>query len=293
MPDQPHFRYLPVLKAQRDWGLYLTDCGYTEIGPGSPYPPQRHPDAYHFDWKEGRILNEYQIVYITRGKGVFEARGMKRAVIEAGDVFILFPGVWHRYTPDPKTGWDEHWIGFCGPLAPGWMKPPFFQKTKPILKIGEDENLRLQFRTLVEAVERSPAGAPFSRAGDILKILGLLQERVRNVGGAGHISSVVREAQNRILKQAEDLIDFPALARELGTSYTSFRRTFRQQTGLAPAQFQFEVRFNRARDLLATTGLSISEIAEQTGFASVFYFSRAFKKRTSLTPKAYRACAHH
>ena len=78
MQEQPHFRYLPVLATQRRWGLFLTDCGYTAIGPGTPYPPQRHPDAFHFDWQHGRTLDEYQVVYITRGRGVFEAQGVRR-----------------------------------------------------------------------------------------------------------------------------------------------------------------------------------------------------------------------
>jgi len=291
MLHQPHFRYLPVLKSQRDWGLYLTDCGYTEIGPNMPYPPQRHPDAYHFDWKKGRTLDEYQVVYITRGGGVFEAKGVRLQSIQAGDLFVLFPGLWHRYAPDPRTGWDEQWIGLNGEIAKRLLKAPFFQPKRPILRIGADEDLRLRFRSLVEAVERTPAGVPFSITGDVLKILGLIQERSRGVGAAGSLSAVVREAQNRILRQAEQDIDFPALARALGTSYTSFRRAFKQQTGLAPAQFQSEIRLNRACDLLASTERSVTEIADLTGFDTVFYFSRAFKKKTGATPKSYRTQA--
>jgi len=288
MAFTPHFHYLPVLKAQRDWGLFLTDCGYTEIGPNTPYPPLRHPNAYHFGWKRGRTLDEYQLVYITRGRGVFEARGVRRQALRAGDAFVLFPGVWHRYAPDQKTGWDEQWIGFRGALADAVMKPPFFPKSRPVLNIGTDEDVRMRFRSIVDAVARNPAGSPFSAAGDILKILGLLQERARDLKGTGRISPLVRAAQNHILRHAAHTLDFPALARSLGASYTSFRRAFRRQTGLAPAQYQGEIRMNRARDLLVSTGLSVSEIAEQTGFATVFYFSRAFKKKTGLTPKVFR-----
>lgn len=288
MPLQSHFRYLPVLPAQRQWGLFLTDCGYTVIEPGTPYPPQRHPDAYHFDWKRGRTLSEYQVVYITRGRGVFEAKGVRRQAIETGDVFVLFPGVWHRYAPDPKTGWDEQWIGFSGPLAERLLHAPFFRHSKPVLRIGAEDSLRRRFIELVDAVERNPAGAPFSSAGDILKIVGLIQERIRPVGASGRISGLIREAQNRILEQAAHALDFEALAREFGVSYTTFRRRFRQQTGVAPAQFQNTIRINRARDLLSSTEFSVTEIAEQTGFDTVFYFSRVFKKKTGLTPKAFR-----
>ena len=286
-PDS-HFRYLPVLKAQRDWGLFLTDCGYSVIEPGTTYPPQRHPDAYQFDWKKGRTLDEYQIVYITRGGGAFEAKGVRRQTLEAGDVFLLFPGVWHRYAPDPHTGWDEQWIGFNGALADRLFAAPFFNKKKPALKIGVDEALRQHFIALVHDIEHNPAGMPFSSAGRILEILGLIHERTQNIGANGRISGIVREAQNQLLLQAAKPIDFARLASELGVSYTTFRRSFKQQTGVSPAHFQNTIRINRACDLLATTELSVSEIAEQTGFESVYYFSRSFKKKTRQTPSAFR-----
>jgi transcriptional regulator GlxA family with amidase domain len=141
-------------------------------------------------------------------------------------------------------------------------------------------------------LERDPAGIPFSGAGQLIEILGLIQERIQSVGANGPISGVIREAQNRILQQAARPVDFAALARELGVSYTTFRRSFKQQTGVAPAQFQNTIRINRARDLLASTELSVSEIAERTGFNTVFYFSRIFTKKMGQTPSAYRTQAH-
>ena len=46
---------------------------------------------------------------------------------------------------------------------------------------------------------------------------------------------------------------------------------------------------SRARQLLAETGLTISQIAEALGFRDVFFFSRQFTQRTGQTPSAYRA----
>ena len=51
------------------------------------------------------------------------------------------------------------------------------------------------------------------------------------------------------------------IAREVGMGYTWFRRVFREYVGMAPAQYQHTMRLNKARELLATTAHSISEIA--------------------------------
>ena len=107
----------------------------------------------------------------------------------------------------------------------------------------------------------------------------------------GDISKIIREAQNYILRNVTQAIDFSLLARELGIGYSSFRHRFKQQTGNSPAQFQNAIRVNRAQDLLASTDFSVSEIAEQTGFESIYYFSRFFTKKVGCSPTVYRAKA--
>ena len=49
---------------------------------------------------------------------------------------MLFPGVWHRYQPDPKTGWHEFWIGFDGETARNWQKNKFISAAKPVVKMN-------------------------------------------------------------------------------------------------------------------------------------------------------------
>jgi len=71
-------------------------------------------------------------------------------------------------------------------------------------------------------------------------------------------------------------------------SYTVFRRLFQKETGHAPLAYQLETRINRARVLLQQTDLSVTEIAHQTGFSNVFYFSKMFSNRTGQTPTACR-----
>lgn len=189
--------------------------------------------------KQGRTLDEYDVVYITRGRGTFEPRVSGRHAIEAGDVFVLFPGVWHRYTPDTETGWDEQWIGFNGAIASQLMRAPFFLQKEPVLRIGVDESLRQRFIALFNDIKRDPAGAPLSGTSRILEILGLIQERAQSAGANGRVTEVIR--------------------------------------------------LNRARDLLASTDLPITEVATQTGFETIFYFSECFKKITGQVPSDYRA----
>jgi len=283
-----YFRYLPVSPAQQQWGLFLTDCGQTEILPGSDYPPTHHPAGYAFTWERGRTLDEYQLVAITRGRGTFEADGVRPQQIEAGDLFLLFPGVWHRYAPDRAIGWHEQWIGFNGHQADRIMAKPFFNPRKPVLHLGVAPLLRLRLEPFIESIAADPTGAPFSTGGRILEILGLLKELRPDHPAQARNVQRVRQAQAIILRQANRPIDFEALAREVGMSYTTFRRTFTEETHQSPVQFQLAIRLNHARHLLATTDLPVAAIAEETGFDSVFYFSRFFRQKTGKTPSVWR-----
>ncbi|MDL2209119.1 AraC family ligand binding domain-containing protein, partial [Parabacteroides sp. OttesenSCG-928-O15] len=107
-----HIKYLIVNEADSLWGLIVNSVGYQRIEPGEAYPPRNHPTRYLFNVDKGRVLNEYQLLYITRGKGVFTSSERKKTEVKEGNMFLLFPGEWHSYKPDKETGWDEYWIGF-------------------------------------------------------------------------------------------------------------------------------------------------------------------------------------
>lgn len=66
-----------------------------------------------------------------------------------------------------------------------------------------------------------------------------------------------------------------------------FSRLFFQYTGGRPLHYIHEKRIERAQYLLTTTSLTFSEVAEETGFENLPYFSKIFKKVTNLTPGQY------
>jgi hypothetical protein len=68
-----YFQYLPVSVQNIDWGLYLTAVGTESVPPGcEPYPSAIHPSMYYFTWEEGRVLPEYQLLYLARGRMIFD-----------------------------------------------------------------------------------------------------------------------------------------------------------------------------------------------------------------------------
>lgn len=81
-------------------------------------------------------------------------------------------------------------------------------------------------------------------------------------------------------------VTFLAERANLHTDY--FSRLFQQYTGERPVKYIQEKRIERAQYLMVTTQMTYSEIATQTGFENVFYFSKIFKKITGMSPGNYK-----
>ena len=98
--------------------------------------------------KKGRILREYQLLYITKGKGTFASDGTPERNIGKGNLIVLFPGQWHTYSPDVQTGWNEYYIGFEGSFIDQFVRNGFLSKEDQVLAIGLNEELVTLFHKL-------------------------------------------------------------------------------------------------------------------------------------------------
>ena len=91
--------YNPPDRDAKIWGVRAIDVGYTVIPPNTDYPPHHHPDSYMFTWERGRVFSEYQFLAVTRGQGEIETASVGHLKVVTGDIFVLFPGEWHRFRP--------------------------------------------------------------------------------------------------------------------------------------------------------------------------------------------------
>ncbi len=282
------FRYFPISDRDRRWGLFLTTAGESRIPPRSPYPPPGHPGAYQFDWKKGRVLQEHQIVYISAGRGLLETERARWRVLP-GSAFVLYPGLWHRYRPDSRTGWIEHWVGCDGPVIRGLVRNGFFSPRRPLLRVREEDLLLAAFSSVIDAIHAGRPALQQLGAGATLYILSLLYsaQQPGQDGGEG-IARAIHEAMRRMADPTQDTVHLKDLARGLGVSYSWFRRTFAHHTGLSPHQYRLQLRVGRARTLLSETALTVKEVAFRCGFESEQYFCRLFRRKTGTSPGEWR-----
>ncbi len=288
-----YFAYLPDQYPGSIWGCVATSVGFTRVGPGREYPPHRHPLDHHFSWADGRVLSAYQIIFISEGRGTVEyGQQHQTEQVEAGTVLLLFPGVWHRYAPDDKEGWVEHWIECRGPVFDQAVREGIIHPDRSVLRAGLAPDLLQCFDRCHQLAQRGALAHQdmLSTLGlHMLSMLGRLQREQCPVKQA--IDDVVERGHALIALRCQEPLDTRKLAGELGVSYSHFRHAFKARLGISPKQCHLQLRLQKAQDLLSNTGKSIKEIAEMLGFESPFHLSRQFKDRMGMAPKDWRITA--
>lgn len=79
------------------------------------------------------------------------------------------------------------------------------------------------------------------------------------------------------------------LARQLGISEVYLRKLFLSCYNITPRQYILDLRIRAAKQMIADTPFTITAIAEECGFTSLYHFCRVFKQRTGFTPTQYAA----
>ncbi|MBQ4022585.1 MAG: AraC family transcriptional regulator [Prevotella sp.] len=283
-------KYLVVNERDAQWGLAVSTVGYEEIGIGEEYPTHGHAEGYYFHVNKGRVLNEYQLLYIIEGEGIFQSTHQPPVNIKAGDLFLLFPGEWHTYHPLPEKGWKKYWIGFKGPNIDNRVRQRFLSPEKPVFHVGYSAEL---VRLYKNAYKTALAEKPYFQqllAGIVNLQVGLMYSLERsNMLNKNHEHlNMIDRARLRIRETLESGVTIQQIAQEQGVSYSNFRKLFKEYTGISPALYQQDLKLQQAKEMLTTTAMSIKEIAYQLNFESPDYFSSKFRSKTGLRPSEFR-----
>ena len=283
-------KYLVPAEGDQLWGLTVTSVGNQVITSEEEYPPQNHPKGYFFDVEAGRVLDEFQLLYITDGEGII-TYGEKKITqrLTEGKMFLIFPGMWHTYQPDEHSGWKEYWIGFKGEMIDRLVAAGYFTPDKPVFEMGFNEPIVDLYLKACDIAHADRIGAQPALSGIVMHMLGLMYFRQQShLLDDENMISKINKAKVVMRETIYENLTPHDIADRIGLGYSVFRKAFREYAGIAPAQYMKEFRVNEAKLLLANTTHTIKEISYILKYDNPEYFSIAFKKRTGKTPLMYR-----
>jgi two-component system response regulator YesN len=114
--------------------------------------------------------------------------------------------------------------------------------------------------------------------------------KFRDSATGSKYSKIIQKAQEYILKNFADKdISLHSVAKEVNISPNHFSTIFSKEMGETFISYITRIRIEKAKELLKTTQMRMSDIGYEAGYNDTHYFSYVFKKHTGVTPKEYRS----
>ena len=287
--NKKFYKYLTIGEEDKKWGVFLTGAGHIMVDRFTEYPLADDPSHHYFHWSIGRRLSEYRKVMNFKIVELEKDKKTDPQKIIAGDIFFLFPNVWHRFKPDNATGWDEYWVEFDGELVRHYRAKEFLSPENPVITIGIQEEIAKNYLKIINLLKEEKPGFQYIASGILMQILGQIFALKKYHPFEGKaVENQISQAKLMILGNMSLTISQEEIAKSIGMGYSLYRKKFKEYTGVSPAQYQIQLRINKAKDLLITSNRSFKEIANNLGFESTDYFSRLFKQKSGFTPSDFR-----
>lgn len=203
------------------------------------------------------------------------------------EAFLTAKGELQTFSVGPN--YMHYWFGFTGPKAKTLLELfdiPISSHIK--FRTTDWEYVKTILETSFEKCVSSPLLDRITIAKSaLLSILPLL------------VSSVGDTAQSRPTNEMEIIaqylknnytakVNMQQLADNIHISQKHMYKKFIRTYGVSPQQYLINTRIDAAKQLLCNTPYKIKEIAASVGYPSQLDFSNLFKKKTGLSPKAYR-----
>jgi AraC-like DNA-binding protein len=110
---------------------------------------------------------------------------------------------------------------------------------------------------------------------------------VRLVSGYERIAHL-RRARDLMDLRFADPLDLDQMAAHAGFSKFHFARAFKEAYGETPANYLSRRRLERAKDLLRSANLTVTEVCMLVGFSSLGSFSSRFSEMVGMAPSAFQ-----
>jgi len=231
-----------------------------------------------------RLQRDFQLVVLVSGRAEADVEDGSRT-FRAGEVALMLPGERElvQYTPDAPTHhtWCAvHPDGVPRPLADALRRAP------------STLHASATFQRLMDTALANPRyrGAAATSLADQLG-LALLFAYLHMAEEAEEEVLPTSPARVAIEYMEANLAERGVLSlasRAAGVSPQHLRRCFRRELHDTPSGWLWRLRVERAMGMLLYSGMTLAEIADRCGFASVYHFSRVFRRHHGLPPGQYR-----
>jgi len=248
--------------------LYFGEFRYS---PGGAYGPRLQPHLHlHYFYTGGAV--------ITVGDRTFS--------VARGEAILIPPGTRNHYR---FSGTETTRLGQCSLVNPrpgksaaaALRRPPAVVPFTPAMRKLAEMGYGLRNATR-PADLRVRAHLGMALISTFLAASNFLHEE------KSPLPEVVGRVKTLIDTRYAEPLNLDELAKAASLTKAHVIRLFTRHLGQSPIDYLWQVRVTRGIELVRTSGLRLSEIADQTGFKSIFHFSRRIRAACGIPPSEIR-----
>jgi len=231
---------------------------------------------------------EFVFHYIAAGRWSFRMDD-RIYDVAPGNLILLPPFMLHLVHPVGKGNLVQYVIHF--ELFEGLSD---LHKLPMLISIPRNEQRRISdlFSQVKREWRSTEQGSDLISAGILTQFLGIYR---RYCGEAPSSRPVNSSGWQNIEKGVKFMhanyhragLTIEEASRNAGQSMPYFCRMFREYIGMPPLLYLNHYRISRAKELMVNSTSNLSEIAEKTGFSSIYTFSKVFRKISGECPSGW------
>ncbi|GAA1972186.1 AraC family transcriptional regulator [Microbacterium pumilum] len=255
----------------------VTDAGY-------------FPHAAMHGRARPRGARETIVMVCTDGAGWVEVADQNPERVERGDAVVLPSGIRHRYQADRQDPWTIWWAHVTGDVADDFVSAILKDGAGPVVRLRDVYSAVQALEEAVTALEEDETMSMLViAAGAAWRVLA--QVLASRLQGAGPANDRIRHVQEYLRSNLDTTFSVPELAAMAGLSTSHFSALFRTAAETSVKEYLKRLRSARARELLLTTDLTVTQIANAVGYEDALYFSRQFRAVNGVSPTQFRSQA--
>ncbi|WP_409345632.1 helix-turn-helix domain-containing protein [Paenibacillus sp. MBLB4367] len=245
-------------------------------------------DKVSQQWRFYDMKPEYNRLYFIReGEGWIKINN-REYYPQSGELVLMPAGAVHSISVINENSYRKYWCHFTALVETIQL----FQliELPYIVRVPDEPYLERLFQELIASYASRDLTSPLRRKTALYELLRYFFSIIPEDQISLSMSPSAQKL-NTIFKYIEEHLDRPISVEQLAklvhynTNY--FTRFFKSKMNMTPVQYLNKVRIEKAKTLLTTTDLTLSEIGEQVGM-EVHYLSRVYKQYTNYSPGEFR-----
>lgn len=230
----------------------------------------------------------YIIHYIIKGSGTLELNG-KAYPVKENESFIIYPYTMVRYYPAPSDPWEYTWVEFGGQQTPLLLNHTCFTPKAPVCPHIPRELLLPYYQQLVLLDVYSQNHLEAN--GLFHTILGIYGDKYPSSAAANGSSGEDTRLTTALMlvhtNYHKSSFNVEMLCRLTSVNRVTLYRLFKNGLDISPNSYIIHYRLEQSKKLLQMN-LTVKDASVSCGFSDPFYFSKAFKQHTGISPLEYK-----